>query len=385
MFDPQKFFIGMMDFFSILLPGAVLTYLFSDVAGAPIFKDDPIPGGTEGWIVFIFSSYLLGHLVFLLGSLLDDLLYDKVRNGTYEGQVRRLAAGEERPAWLSRWVAGKVMKNRYDATLRRAIDIRNAYVADPEGPDVINAFQWCKVHLALNHRDAVPVVERFEADSKFFRSFIVVMLIAFFWMLFARQWVDALGFALLLPFATWRYLDQRTKAVNQAYYFVIAEHAAKGTPLSAAPVFTHAGAVAYRGDARSGYQYALVESSRRRDDWVLPKGHVKRGETLAQTAVRELHEETGIWGKVEKPLGDAAYERNGVMVQAQFFLVQPTEVEDASPEGRRVQWLTLDDAFAHSNYEEVRIMLERAHQHLTSGQERSSARAFTASSTTRIS
>ena len=26
-FDPQKFFIGLMEFFSILLPGALLTYL----------------------------------------------------------------------------------------------------------------------------------------------------------------------------------------------------------------------------------------------------------------------------------------------------------------------------------------------------------------------
>jgi hypothetical protein len=26
-FEPQKFFIGLIDFFSILLPGAVLTYL----------------------------------------------------------------------------------------------------------------------------------------------------------------------------------------------------------------------------------------------------------------------------------------------------------------------------------------------------------------------
>jgi len=29
-FEPQKFFIGLMDFFSILLPGALLTYLLMD-------------------------------------------------------------------------------------------------------------------------------------------------------------------------------------------------------------------------------------------------------------------------------------------------------------------------------------------------------------------
>jgi len=29
-FEPQKFFIGQIDFFSILLPGALLTYLLKD-------------------------------------------------------------------------------------------------------------------------------------------------------------------------------------------------------------------------------------------------------------------------------------------------------------------------------------------------------------------
>ena len=32
-FDPQKFFIGLMDFFSILLPGALLTYLLMGEVG----------------------------------------------------------------------------------------------------------------------------------------------------------------------------------------------------------------------------------------------------------------------------------------------------------------------------------------------------------------
>jgi 8-oxo-dGTP pyrophosphatase MutT (NUDIX family) len=30
------------------------------------------------------------------------------------------------------------------------------------------------------------------------------------------------------------------------------------------------------------------------DNWGLPKGHVERGETSEQTAVREVREETGI-------------------------------------------------------------------------------------------
>ena len=38
-FDPQKFFIGLMDFFSILLPGALLTWLLMDEVGPAVLKE----------------------------------------------------------------------------------------------------------------------------------------------------------------------------------------------------------------------------------------------------------------------------------------------------------------------------------------------------------
>jgi 8-oxo-dGTP pyrophosphatase MutT (NUDIX family) len=42
-------------------------------------------------------------------------------------------------------------------------------------------------------------------------------------------------------------------------------------------------------------------------DWVIPKGHVERGEDLAQTAVREVAEETGILAEVVEKLGEITY------------------------------------------------------------------------------
>jgi hypothetical protein len=72
-FDPQKFFIGLMDFFSILLPCAMLTYLLMDEVG-PVVLGDRFAKltGAEAWAAFLFASYLFGHLVFLLGSWLDE-------------------------------------------------------------------------------------------------------------------------------------------------------------------------------------------------------------------------------------------------------------------------------------------------------------------------
>jgi 8-oxo-dGTP pyrophosphatase MutT (NUDIX family) len=44
-----------------------------------------------------------------------------------------------------------------------------------------------------------------------------------------------------------------------------------------------------------------------RVEWCLPKGHIEAGETLTQTAEREVAEETGITGRVLAELGTIDY------------------------------------------------------------------------------
>ena len=39
-------------------------------------------------------------------------------------------------------------------------------------------------------------------------------------------------------------------------------------------------------------------------EWCLPKGHIEPGESLPETAAREVAEETGITGRVLAELGD---------------------------------------------------------------------------------
>ena len=81
-FDPQKLVIGLMDFFSFLLPGALLTYLLMGDVGPVVLGDRYAAlDGAEAWAAFLFASYLFGHLVFLLGSWLDGI-YDWLRDPT---------------------------------------------------------------------------------------------------------------------------------------------------------------------------------------------------------------------------------------------------------------------------------------------------------------
>jgi 8-oxo-dGTP pyrophosphatase MutT (NUDIX family) len=263
-FEPQKFFVGLIDFFAVWLPGALLTYL-----AAARFGIGPMahPADTMDWVTFLFVSYLVGHLVFLLGSVLDSMLYDRVRNGMREHQIDRLANGgrlSSRPVRaLATW-----MFSDSDEGMRQAKRLRNEELGPVNATAAVNAFQWCKAKLALEHPGALAEVERFEADSKFFRSFSVILLLLFVWKL-GELVAISLGFlgpaiavmpagsrpsgrGLLLPaldfeglgtllppwtmdsavpfaagafvlgLALWRYAERRNKATSQAYWLVLA-------------------------------------------------------------------------------------------------------------------------------------------------------------------
>ena len=63
-------------------------------------------------------------------------------------------------------------------------------------------------------------------------------------------------------------------------------------------------------DRATGVPRAAVIARRNRTgrvEWCLPKGHPEGAETLEQTAVREVAEETGITGRVVAPLGSIDY------------------------------------------------------------------------------
>ena len=99
----------------------------------------------------------------------------------------------------------------------------------------------------------------------------------------------------------------------------------------------------------------------------LPKGHIDPGETGADTAVREVREETGIDGRLEEKLGDVRYwyTRDGkrILKVVSFFLLsyrsgsvenyQREEVDGA-------EWLPLEEAPRRLAYRGEKQMAEAA-------------------------
>lgn len=110
----------------------------------------------------------------------------------------------------------------------------------------------------------------------------------------------------------------------------------------------------------------------------LPKGMIDHGESAAQTAIREVHEETGIRGELITKLDDIKYffvrtwgDRQRVFKVVSFFLLRYVSgrIDDVShamrEEVRRALWIPLDAAPQQLSYQGERQMAERAQQYLS--------------------
>ena len=104
--------------------------------------------------------------------------------------------------------------------------------------------------------------------------------------------------------------------------------------------------------------------------WALPKGNIAAGEDPRETALREVHEETGAHGRLVNKLGDVRYtytwagERIFKIVS--FFLLRYTSgrlgdlPSETAHEVDEVRWLPLDEAPKLLAYGGERQMAEKA-------------------------
>jgi 8-oxo-dGTP pyrophosphatase MutT (NUDIX family) len=120
---------------------------------------------------------------------------------------------------------------------------------------------------------------------------------------------------------------------------------------------THAGGVVRRDD-RDGARFLLVRAKRPPFDWVIPKGHIERGETPEQTAGREVAEEAGVAADVARAVGDLSFAARGRLIHVRYFAMRYRG--DVPPEEtREVRWCSLAECEQMLLFEDAREMVRR--------------------------
>jgi hypothetical protein len=198
MSKPSELYVGVLDLFAIVLPGAIATAILAPSIGPSVVGSlVPSPSTDVGfWVMYLTSAYFIGHLIFLVGSYIDRL-YDPVR--------KRLSPHYKEGAYQC-------------ATL-----IKEAILCGNECK-TINTFQWARSVLVARCPGAAEDIHRLEADSKFFRSVLVVCALGAAVFFFRGKAMEGGVAAILIPICFARYYERRLKSTTQAYIHLVAQY-----------------------------------------------------------------------------------------------------------------------------------------------------------------
>lgn len=185
----------LLDILSVLLPGGLLVALLARFESFLYSYASLFPTDGNNWVavlVFAGVAYMFGHFIFLFGSWLDDLLFEPCQKVFWKDP-------------LLKSIVIQYKEEKTGITDRRAL----------------NAFKWSCAWLLKNEPAMHTVVERHIAESKFFRSLVVVLLAGVVIFLVTGGPGKALAAFILVFFSMVRYITQRVKAIETAYQFVI--------------------------------------------------------------------------------------------------------------------------------------------------------------------
>jgi hypothetical protein len=153
---PADFFVGLVDFFAIVLPGAILTFwVYKCIEHRSFEAGKALPPLGENWVtaaMFGVIAYVVGHLLYVIGSLSLDDVYDWWKDTSNPDRWKSL---EERQA----------LNEIADEKLKQIVVEAGA-----------NDFKTFAPYLRIWSAGAGGEMDRLEADQKFFRGLIVVLL-----------------------------------------------------------------------------------------------------------------------------------------------------------------------------------------------------------------
>lgn len=192
MSKPGDFFVGIIDLFAIFLPGGLLTFVLYQEYSTFFLKVFPI-SGNQYWLAFIFFSYLIGHVIFMIGSKIDGF-YD------YHRKIKNPCINE--------------------SAFQCASQIKHKFLSETERK-AVNTYMWSMSILTTHYSDALVEINRLVADSKFFRSLVVIIpIISLIFTVSGNYWHAVIIILFIVP-CYLRYYDRRLKSTTRAYQYII--------------------------------------------------------------------------------------------------------------------------------------------------------------------
>ncbi len=189
---PGDFFVGIVDLFAIFLPGGLLTFVLYQQYSAFFLKVVPI-SGNQYWLAFVFFSYLIGHVIFMIGSRIDGI-YDYHR--------------KKRNPYIN------------TSAFQCASQIKHKFLSETERK-AVNTYMWSTSILTTHYSDAIVEINRLVADSKFFRSLVVIIpIISLIFAVGGNYWHAVITILLIVP-CYLRYYDRRLKSTTRTYQYII--------------------------------------------------------------------------------------------------------------------------------------------------------------------
>lgn len=279
-FKPNEFFIGLVEFITILLPGAVLAFIF-----LLLEKNHPVQENrllfqyalsdettVIFWVFFIFSSFGFGYFLSSTASGLDPV-YDLIRRQIYpyeeslkrdfrfdclsdkqkekyigiykhdilEEEKKKCKKQIEKIELTDKEMAYEGYKIQYKADILRRVfhfffELENEITTDEsygEAKTILlnqpkavqnasNTFKWASVVLQATYPAISEQTTRIMAASKFFRSMVIVMFI-FLLLQFLNQIPhDFWRFNSLILILSFReYIVQRQKCLQRTYQSIV--------------------------------------------------------------------------------------------------------------------------------------------------------------------
>jgi 8-oxo-dGTP pyrophosphatase MutT (NUDIX family) len=136
-----------------------------------------------------------------------------------------------------------------------------------------------------------------------------------------------------------------------------------------------AGGVVFRQGGEQGVEIVLCGRIHE-GLWALPKGTPKAGESIAETALREVREETGLGVEIVGDLGSIEYGFSRQSEAVRFektvyhFLMQPDgdgRVENHDHEYDRVEWFAAGEALRLMTHRNETTIVRRALEMIDAG------------------